>query len=118
MTEELDSWIDKFCLDADVFVLVGNAESTLMNTVTHTHTHHHTHTHTHTVYTLYKHERDSELVTDREREGRTDGRTDALTSFSVQGEAVLPQGERADFQTKHLHPPQPLGRLGHGAGPH
>ncbi|KAK0156223.1 Mitofusin-1 [Merluccius polli] len=32
VTEELDSWIDKFCLDADVFVLVGNAESTLMNT--------------------------------------------------------------------------------------
>uniref|UniRef100_A0AAX7U186 Dynamin-type G domain-containing protein n=1 Tax=Astatotilapia calliptera TaxID=8154 RepID=A0AAX7U186_ASTCA len=28
----LDSWIDKFCVDADVFVLVGNAESTLMNT--------------------------------------------------------------------------------------
>ncbi|KAM4604717.1 mitofusin-1 [Polymixia lowei] len=32
VTMELDSWIDKFCLDADVFVLVGNAESTLMNT--------------------------------------------------------------------------------------
>ncbi|XP_013763248.1 mitofusin-1 [Pundamilia nyererei] len=33
VTLELDSWIDKFCVDADVFVLVGNAESTLMNTV-------------------------------------------------------------------------------------
>lgn len=33
VTQELDSWIDSFCLDADVFVLVGNAESTLMNTV-------------------------------------------------------------------------------------
>uniref|UniRef100_A0A8C8CAR4 Dynamin-type G domain-containing protein n=1 Tax=Oncorhynchus tshawytscha TaxID=74940 RepID=A0A8C8CAR4_ONCTS len=32
VTSYLDSWIDKFCLDADVFVLVGNAESTLMNT--------------------------------------------------------------------------------------
>uniref|UniRef100_A0A667ZTR9 Dynamin-type G domain-containing protein n=1 Tax=Myripristis murdjan TaxID=586833 RepID=A0A667ZTR9_9TELE len=32
VTLELDSWIDKFCLDADVFVLVGNSESTLMNT--------------------------------------------------------------------------------------
>uniref|UniRef100_G3N9U9 Dynamin-type G domain-containing protein n=1 Tax=Gasterosteus aculeatus aculeatus TaxID=481459 RepID=G3N9U9_GASAC len=32
VTLELDTWIDKFCLDADVFVLVGNAESTLMNT--------------------------------------------------------------------------------------
>ncbi|XP_071348563.1 mitofusin-1 [Trachinotus anak] len=32
VTLELDSWIDRFCLDADVFVLVGNAESTLMNT--------------------------------------------------------------------------------------
>ncbi|XP_046884022.1 mitofusin-1 [Hypomesus transpacificus] len=32
VTSEVDSWIDKFCLDADVFVLVGNAESTLMNT--------------------------------------------------------------------------------------
>ncbi|XP_075933558.1 mitofusin-1 isoform X3 [Anarhichas minor] len=35
VTLELDSWIDKFCLDADVFVLVGNAESTLMNTEKH-----------------------------------------------------------------------------------
>ncbi|XP_053739594.1 mitofusin-1 isoform X1 [Synchiropus splendidus] len=32
VTQELDYWIDEFCLDADVFVLVGNAESTLMNT--------------------------------------------------------------------------------------
>ncbi|XP_071519282.1 transmembrane GTPase Marf isoform X1 [Panulirus ornatus] len=28
----LDDWIDKHCLDADVFVLVANSESTLMNT--------------------------------------------------------------------------------------
>ena len=33
VTPDLDSWIDKFCLDADVFVLVANAESTLMQTV-------------------------------------------------------------------------------------
>ncbi len=26
----LDEWIDKFCLDSDVFVLVGNVESTVM----------------------------------------------------------------------------------------
>ncbi|KAJ8796476.1 hypothetical protein J1605_017882 [Eschrichtius robustus] len=32
VTAELDSWIDKFCLDADVFVLVVNSKSTLMNT--------------------------------------------------------------------------------------
>uniref|UniRef100_A0A2P2I275 Transmembrane GTPase Marf-like n=1 Tax=Hirondellea gigas TaxID=1518452 RepID=A0A2P2I275_9CRUS len=32
VTESLDEWIDKHCLDADVFVLVCNAESTLMNT--------------------------------------------------------------------------------------
>ncbi|XP_068599281.1 mitofusin-1b [Brachionichthys hirsutus] len=32
VTSQLDSWIDKFCLDADVFVLVANSESTLMNT--------------------------------------------------------------------------------------
>ncbi|XP_064642270.1 mitofusin-2-like isoform X2 [Lineus longissimus] len=32
VTPDLDSWIDKFCLDADVFVLVANAESTLMQT--------------------------------------------------------------------------------------
>ncbi|MED6263149.1 Mitofusin-1 [Characodon lateralis] len=32
VTTQLDSWIDKFCLDADVFVLVANSESTLMNT--------------------------------------------------------------------------------------
>lgn len=39
VTTQLDSWIDKFCLDADVFVLVANSESTLMNTVmTVTHT--------------------------------------------------------------------------------
>ena len=30
---DLDVWIDEFCLDADVFVLVANAESTLMQTV-------------------------------------------------------------------------------------
>ncbi|KAG8136186.1 hypothetical protein E2320_009158 [Naja naja] len=33
VTTELDTWIDKFCLDADVFVLVANSESTLMNTL-------------------------------------------------------------------------------------
>ncbi|KAM7535614.1 hypothetical protein Aperf_G00000092184 [Anoplocephala perfoliata] len=27
---DMDSWIDKHCLDADVFILVANAESTLM----------------------------------------------------------------------------------------
>ncbi|XP_055863791.1 mitofusin-2-like isoform X2 [Biomphalaria glabrata] len=32
VTPDLDTWIDKFCLDADVFVLVANAESTLMQT--------------------------------------------------------------------------------------
>uniref|UniRef100_A0A4W3HEK4 Mitofusin 2 n=1 Tax=Callorhinchus milii TaxID=7868 RepID=A0A4W3HEK4_CALMI len=32
VTTELDSWIDRFCLDADVFVLVANSESTLMQT--------------------------------------------------------------------------------------
>ncbi|XP_069053650.1 mitofusin-1b isoform X2 [Lepisosteus oculatus] len=35
VTTELDTWIDKFCLDADVFVLVANSESTLMNTEKH-----------------------------------------------------------------------------------
>jgi len=29
---DLDNWIDKFCLDSDVFVLVANAESTIMLT--------------------------------------------------------------------------------------
>lgn len=33
VTSQLDKWIDKFCVDADVFVLVANSESTLMNTV-------------------------------------------------------------------------------------
>ncbi|XP_074625553.1 mitofusin-2-like [Acropora palmata] len=32
VSPDLDSWIDKHCLDADVFVLVANAESTLMVT--------------------------------------------------------------------------------------
>uniref|UniRef100_A0A8C1X7W1 Dynamin-type G domain-containing protein n=1 Tax=Cyprinus carpio TaxID=7962 RepID=A0A8C1X7W1_CYPCA len=35
VTSELDSWIDRFCLDADVFVLVANSESTIMNTEKH-----------------------------------------------------------------------------------
>ncbi|XP_017262500.1 mitofusin-1b [Kryptolebias marmoratus] len=35
VTTQLDGWIDKFCLDADVFVLVANSESTLMNTEKH-----------------------------------------------------------------------------------
>lgn len=33
VTPNLDECIDKYCLDADVFVLVSNAESTLMGTV-------------------------------------------------------------------------------------
>lgn len=33
ISPDLDSWIDTHCLDADVFVLVANAESTLMQTV-------------------------------------------------------------------------------------
>lgn len=33
VTPNLDEWIDQYCLDADVFVLVANAESTLMVTV-------------------------------------------------------------------------------------
>ncbi|XP_060810759.1 transmembrane GTPase Marf [Amyelois transitella] len=32
VTPNLDTWIDQHCLDADVFVLVANAESTLMVT--------------------------------------------------------------------------------------
>ncbi|ELU09043.1 hypothetical protein CAPTEDRAFT_158045 [Capitella teleta] len=32
VSADIDTWIDKFCLDADVFVLVANAESTLMVT--------------------------------------------------------------------------------------
>ncbi|XP_033763050.1 mitofusin-2-like isoform X2 [Pecten maximus] len=32
VTPDLDEWIDRFCLDADVFVLVANSESTLMRT--------------------------------------------------------------------------------------
>lgn len=33
MDPDLDQWINKYCLDADVFVLVSNAESTLMTAV-------------------------------------------------------------------------------------
>ena len=33
VSPDLDEWIDEHCLDADVFVLVANAESTLMQTV-------------------------------------------------------------------------------------
>ena len=33
MNANIDDWITKHCLDADVFVLVSNAESTLMNAV-------------------------------------------------------------------------------------
>lgn len=33
MNPNIDEWITKHCLDADVFVLVSNAESTLMNAV-------------------------------------------------------------------------------------
>ncbi len=31
MNPNIDEWIDKHCTDADVFVLVSNAESTLMD---------------------------------------------------------------------------------------
>ena len=33
VSPDMDLWIDRFCEDADVFVLVCNAESTLMQTV-------------------------------------------------------------------------------------
>uniref|UniRef100_A0A1I8G586 Dynamin-type G domain-containing protein n=1 Tax=Macrostomum lignano TaxID=282301 RepID=A0A1I8G586_9PLAT len=32
VSPDLDTWIDQFCMDADVFILVCNSESTLMNT--------------------------------------------------------------------------------------
>ena len=32
VTKDLDAWIDQQCLDADVFVLVVNAEATLTKT--------------------------------------------------------------------------------------
>jgi mitofusin len=32
ISPDSDVWIDKVCLDADVFILISNAESTLMNT--------------------------------------------------------------------------------------
>ena len=37
VSPDLDTWIDEHCLDADVFVLVANAESTLMQTVRNIH---------------------------------------------------------------------------------
>lgn len=33
VTPDLDTWIDTHCLDADVFVLVVNSESTINHTV-------------------------------------------------------------------------------------
>ena len=33
MNPNMDEWINQHCLDADVFVLVSNAESTLMTAV-------------------------------------------------------------------------------------
>ena len=33
MSPNLDEWINKYCLDADVFVFVVNAESTIMDVV-------------------------------------------------------------------------------------
>ena len=33
MDPDLDQWIENYCLDADVFVLVSNAESSLMTVV-------------------------------------------------------------------------------------
>lgn len=36
MNPNMDEWINKHCLDADVFVLVSNAESTLMTAVSST----------------------------------------------------------------------------------
>lgn len=33
MNPDLDQWISKYCLGADVFVLVSNAESALMTVV-------------------------------------------------------------------------------------
>jgi len=33
VSPNLDEWIDKHCLDADVFILVANSESTITVTV-------------------------------------------------------------------------------------
>jgi len=33
VSPNLDEWIDKYCLDADIFMLVASAVSTLMNVV-------------------------------------------------------------------------------------
>lgn len=33
MDPDMDGWIDSHCLDADVFILVANAESTIMQAV-------------------------------------------------------------------------------------
>ena len=33
MNPDVDDWINTHCLDADVFVLIANSESTLMNAV-------------------------------------------------------------------------------------
>ena len=42
MDPDLDQWISKHCLDADAFVLVSNAESTIMQTVSEQSTYTHT----------------------------------------------------------------------------
>ena len=33
ISQDVDEWIDKHCLDADVFVLVADAKSQIMNIV-------------------------------------------------------------------------------------
>lgn len=90
VTTELDSWIDKFCLDADVFVLVANSESTLMQTVS---------SPSGSAPPL------QELLT-------------VAAVLVCPGKVLFSQGERAPVQSQHFYPQQPLGRLGLGAGVH
>lgn len=87
VTTELDSWIDNFCLDADVFVLVANSESTLMQTVS---------TNVQKV----------QLMSDE---------VNVENVAVCPGKVLFSQGERATLQSQHFHPQQPLGRLGLGA---
>jgi len=75
VTQGLDEWIDKHCLDADVFVLVANAESTLMVTVS----------------------------TTPDRYLPPAAVTDELLVL-VAGKSLFPQSFYSPFETEHIYP--------------
>ncbi|KOB67528.1 Transmembrane GTPase Marf [Operophtera brumata] len=97
VTPNLDEWIDQYCLDADVFVLVANAESTLMVTVS----------------TLARRGRDAQprRVDRPVLSGRQRVRASRQRRVHAHGhrKELFPQSFNENITTEHFHSEQSMG---------